>query len=196
MSQQTAKLEFQSSGMERAMAMIAVLREAGLKAAADALNEVGLMWQSAVIRHMPVDKGLARNSVGMIPAIARDEHTLECQVGTNVPYVVALEYGIPGARGLFGALQHWSYGMEPIKNWYAKDLTRLDLMNDVHDLEGTEDHARALKKLAKFEAGSTEEFAPPFRGSWQLIERRVVDRLRAKVADAIQQGLISKGQSS
>lgn len=166
----------------RGLSFLAGLATVSRQAAATALNDAAFIWQREIKRHMPVDKGLARASVNVIPARAEDE-PIKAQVGSNVEYVPYLEFGRSGG-GLWAALRSWQPGADPITHWQAKDMGILDLMRKRDKATG-EVMAVMTEKLDAAQSLETEEFAPPFRGAWQLIAARVVEHLKRRLAEAI-----------
>lgn len=183
-------LSLRYDGYAKALAFLAAMRTAGPDVVVRELNAMALTWQREIVRHMPVDNGLARASVQLQRAEMDSAGRITAAVGTNVDYVKYLEFGAEKARGLIKALSIWREGMEPIIHWYAKDM-------GIAELEAKRDAAKSDKSRANYDRrllrandNSTEEFAPPFRGSWQIIEATVVDRLRKSLARLMKQGRV------
>lgn len=185
-SSQPIKLTIDDAKFREAMALLQGLKDEGRREAAAGLNELAHRWAREIKRHMPTDKGLARNSVQVRTAKAGDT-PITASVGTNVPYVPFLEFGFPGGRGLFGALRAWAYGDEPIKHWYAKDRSILALMGKRDRARSPKSWASAQVRLDKAESANTEEFAPPFRGSWLFMAAAAVESLRYRLAKVLRE---------
>lgn len=188
------RLDYES--FAKGKAFLAAMRAAGPQHVIQSINQIALTWQREIQRHMPVEDGTARMSVQVRKAEQKPDGRIVGAVGTNTDYVQYLEFGSdkPRIRGLIKALSLWKEGMEPIKHWYAKDM-------GIADLEAKRDRAKTDKSRANYQArinkaneSSTEEFAPPFRGSWQMIAADVVRRLRSNLARLIRTGKLSEGQ--
>ncbi len=187
-------LELKSAGYAKALAFLAAMRAAGPKVVIKELGAVLILWNREVVRHMPVDNGLARASVQIRKPEQDSSGRISGAVGTNVDYVKYLEFGAENARGLMKAVSQWREGMDPIIHWYAKDMGILDL-EAKRDATAMARKKRLTyeKQLAKATSAGTEEFAPPFRGSWQKIEGAVLDRLRTSLARLMKSGKVEDG---
>lgn len=187
------KLNYES--FTKVRSFLAAMRAAGPQQVIRSINQTLFTWQRETQRHMPREDGIAQASVQVRKAEQRSDGRIVGAVGSNVDYVKYLEAGGEGkARGLIRALALWKEGMEPIRHWYAKDM-------GIADLEAKRDRAKTDKSRANYQArinkaneSSTEEFAPPFRGSWQLIAGDVLKRLRSSLARLIRTGKLSEGQ--
>lgn len=172
----------------KAMSFLASMRRAGPKVVIRELNGMLSIWQREIVRHIPVDNGIARASIQVRKAEQDDAGRIGGAVGTNVDYVKYLELGFEKATGLFKAVYDWKLGQDPIIHWAAKD-------GGIDEIKGKLSRARSDKsrlnyerRIAKAESPMTQEFAPPFRGSWNLIADRLVDRLRNGLAKLMKTG--------
>jgi hypothetical protein len=189
-------LELKSEGYAKALAFLAAMRAAGPKVVIRELNGVLNAWQRAVTFHMPKDAGIAADSVQVHKAAQDSNGRIAGAVGTNVDYVKYLEFGGENAApGLIREVSQWREGMDPIIHWHAKDFGNKD--EGVVTMEGQLARARSEKRkaflkrqIAKATASSREEFAPPFRGSWQKIEEAVIARLRTSLARLMKSGKV------
>ena len=183
----------------RTLAFLRAMAQAGPAVVADELNKIAEMWRGQVVRHMPVDNGLARSSV-QVGTANPHSNPVSAVVGTNVPYVVFLEFGFAGGTGLFAQTYKWSWGDEPATRWFAKDFDLMLLEHHGISRYWSEKEKKYVvkkvdpesikKRLAGAYSPGTEEFAPPFRGSWQLIQDQVVQRLRNRVATLLRKGVL------
>lgn len=175
---------FKNDGYVRTMSYLSALSEISLRDATDGLNAAAVMWQSEVKKHMPVEDGLARASVTVAPA-EMHRVLIRASIGSNVPYVPYLEFGNEKGRGLMKAITLWKPGMNPILNWYAKDRDLLEVLRKRDKTKSDKARARYNKILSAQESTGSAEFAPPFRGSWQIIADRVVEMVRVRLAKAL-----------
>lgn len=176
----------------KTLALLTLLSKGGPKVVASELTRIALMWQREIKLHMPVDVGLARASVAVAPAEIDMLYGVVAAVGSNVPYVPYLEFDEQG-RIAHGQVKNWKPGDPPILDWPAKRAQASKKTVVSVDEEGGARGAgrNVLGQFASRKATNSAEFMPPFRGSWQIIAPRVVDRLRKRVGDLIQQGKIS-----
>jgi hypothetical protein len=182
------KLEYDSHA--KALAFLAAMRSAGPQAVIKGINFITTRWQREIVRHMPVDKGTARQSIQVSPAEQDANGRITGAVGSNVEHVTYLEYGGKNQRGLMAALRIWRPGMDPILHWYAKDMGIADLEDKRDRAKTDKSRIRHQAAIDKANSSSTEEFAPPFRGSWQMIEEELVTGLRTRLAKLIREGKV------
>jgi hypothetical protein len=184
-------LELKSEGYAKALSFLMAMRAAGPKVVIKELNGVLTTWNREIVRHMPVDNGIARASVQIRKAEQDSNGRIAGAVGSNVEYVKYLEWGNENGRGLMKAVSQWREGMDPIIHWYAKDMGILDI-EEKRDATAMARKKRLTyeKQLAKATSADTEEFAPPFRGSWQKIEEAVIARLRTSLARLMKSGKV------
>lgn len=177
------KLRLDDGSYKRCLAFLAAMQQAGPRLIAQELNRIALVWQREIKRHMPVETGIARNSIALDPAVPTVARII-AQVGTNVPYTVYLEFGFK--YGVGPKVKAWQPGQPVITRWYAKD-------RDLAQLEMSPKRFSDSVKmtLAKAYGDSTQEFMPPFRGSWQLLAPAEIIRLRNRVANLLATGKIT-----
>ncbi|MCE9604433.1 MAG: hypothetical protein K8U03_05945 [Planctomycetia bacterium] len=177
----------------KAIGYLAAIRLAGPKVVIAELNAGLAIWGREIQRHMPIDNGLARASI-QIRAAAQDESgRISGAVGSNLDYLKYLELGGENARGLIKAVSIWKEGMSPIIHWAAKDMGIQDLQDKFgRTRSGSKRRATLEKQLAKANNSSTEEFAPPFRGSWPLVSDRILNRLRTRLVNLLRTGKIDE----
>jgi hypothetical protein len=176
--------ELPGSQMLRVMSFLKALEIAGPKTVASELNKAVMLWKRDIVRHVPVDVGLLRESFGTALAHKGQLPYLEAAVGTNVPYAVYLEFGTRYIAS--GQVLNWSSGQPPIYDWPAKradatlDRTVLEI-----DSEGRGRNAMgaAFRKGASQTSGA--EFMPYMRGSWPLTEKVLIPRLVNALAKAM-----------
>ncbi len=144
-----------------------LLKKRGPAAVANGLNEMIGIWQREIIRRAPVDTGLFRQSINTIRATPQ---RTEAAVGTNVPYAIDLEYD-PSGHIASGLVKAWTPGTPVVVDWPAKSRRGAEARD---------------KKTGRFLAGKggggREQIMPPFRGSWQNIQKKMTGKLRARVA--------------
>lgn len=156
------------------------LAEIGDREVVGALNHAALMWLREIQRHMPVDTGLARESMNISPASLSQAGGFEASVGTNVPYVFYLEFGTRYIAS--GQVKAWRPGQSPVLMWPAKEA---DLPRPGRSKPGSKARARKEAILGKALDPSTAEFMPPMRGSWQIIREDVKLAIRERLALAL-----------
>lgn len=177
-----ASFRFDQGKSRRTMAMLAALASQVPQEAIREVDRMVLRWQSEVKRHMPVDKGLAKNSVAVVTATMMGGGAIQGKVGTNVPYVPYLEFGTRFIAG--GQVLTWKPGMTPVLTWPAKEegLGQQKVWKD----SATGKFVRAgTAGSAPITAADSPEFMPPFRGSWQLIAGVLLDHARKTLAAVI-----------
>ncbi len=162
------------------MAYLLGLAEIGDREVVGALNHAALMWLREIQRHMPVDVGLARESMNISPATLSQQGGFEAAVGTNVPYVFYLEFGTRYIAK--GQVRDWRPGQSPVMMWPAKEE---GLPRPGSSRPGTKARARKEAILAKALDPATAEFMPPMRGSWQIIRDDVKMAIRERLAIAL-----------
>ena len=167
---------------ERCKAFLRGISLAGRTEAAKAINMMLAKWEAEIKKHMPVGvggteknprlPGLLKNSVQISPAAADGDGPVVGAVGTNVEYGKFIEMGTKYIAG--GAVQQWKFGEPLILMWPAKMANR-----------------KKVRLRSDGTPMSREELMPPFRGSWQLIEQKMLDMLRNRLARLMQQGKVT-----
>ncbi len=142
-----------------------LLGKVGPAAVANGLNDIASDWQREIIKRAPVDTGLYRQSINTIRATAAN---VEAAVGTNVPYAIELEYN-PRGHIASGAVKAWTPGTPVVVDWPAK----------------TARGGSSRGKKGQFKKGSggggREQIMPPFRGTWQIIQKQLLLKMRSRV---------------
>lgn len=173
----------------KALAFLAAMRSAGPRVVIKSLNTMLLAWQREIIRHMPVDNGIARASIQVRKAEQDSDGRISGSVGTNVDYVKYLEFSFEKSpTGLFADVKKWVPGDAPIVSWAAKDDAIEELRQKSQRARSAKSRLNYERRIAKAASPGSEEFAPPFRGSWQNISAGVIDRLRNSLAKLMKSG--------
>lgn len=181
---------FDDAAYQKSMAFIRAMKQAGPRVIKRELNAIAFKWEKEIKRHMPVDMGIAKNSIQVRKAEEDENGHIVAEVGGNVPHLVWLEFGAEKARGLMKALTVWKPGMDPIIHWYAKDMPLEELAAKRDKAKKFTTYLNYYKRLHKATDSNTEEFAPPFRGSWQRISEDLIRRLRRTLAQLMREGKV------
>ena len=158
---------------ERCKAFLRGISLAGRTEAAKALNKMAAAWHREIVNHMPVETGVARASVQIRPADEDGSGPVEAAVGSNIDYIPYLEFGTKYIAG--GAVKNWKFGDPPILVWPAK----------------MGDRKRGPRVRSDGSVMRREELMPPFRASWQIIQEKMLDMLRNRLARLMQQGKVT-----
>ncbi len=171
--------EFDRLRTSKTLAMLNALAKGGPRVVAIELNKGVLIWKFEIVRHHPVDSGLARNSWNVELASPNIQGALLfADAGSNVPYVVFLEFGTELiARGKVKA---WQPGDAPILDWPAK---RGDASEETATSEDEQGRRRNPEgRPVEGPGGDAAEFMPPVRGSWPIVQPQIQANLRASLA--------------
>src|SRR5580704_18305173 len=96
----------------RVQSYLLALSEFGPRVIVSELNRMAFNWLREIVHHCPVDIGLARQSFNIAPANLGQGVNVEAAVGSNVFYLVYLEFGTRYiARG---EVEAWVPGQTPI----------------------------------------------------------------------------------
>ena len=173
----------------KAQAFLKLFQQAGLRVVAEEMNQMCLRWQAEIQLHMPVDKGHARRNVNVILAdpSAPTPDLIRASVGTNVPYVIFLEFD-PSGRIASGQVQERTVGNDVILDWPAKRGEETDQTGVLRAKDGSIRNRKG--RFIKRKAGAATEFMPPFRGSWLVIAPEVLSHMRKRVAQFMRDGVI------
>lgn len=164
----------------KTVALLRALGRGGPREVAAALNDGAFIWHAEIVKHTPVDEGLLRASWAIALASAEQQgDNVHSRIGSNVPYSVFIEFGTKWIAG--GAVKSWRAGQQPILDWPAKRAGQAKFDN----LHGAAKAAHE-KKIAREQKAGREEFMPPMRGSWPLVQLKVQERLKKRLQDLMQ----------
>ncbi len=137
-----------------------------------ALRDIAVKWQMEAKMRIPVDTGLARNTI--LREQGRDSQGLFCAVGSNQKYSKYIEFGTKRiARGLVKALglREDITDSQAIKIWPAKNA---NLVDEVTGKASRRAISAIDKRLA---SGGSQEQMPWLRTSFMAIRDWAIKRL-------------------
>ncbi len=190
MSDDGIKFTLDDAQHQKAMAFLYAIRAAGPKAVIRSLNTMLSTWQREIRRHIPVDLGIARASIQVRKAEQDAAGRISGAVGSNIEYLKYIEWGAERGHGLIKAIAAWKLGDALIIHWAAKDDAVEELREKARRARKDTTRLNYERRIARAESPSTEEFAPPFRGSWALISGSVIERLRNTLAKLMKEGKV------
>ena len=172
---------FNGHRTRRTLNLLSSLAENGPKEIAIALQQGAFLWHGEIVKHTPVAEGLLRASWAIATANTGGD-IVSASVGTNVPYAVFIEFGTRWIAQ--GAVLAWGSDQGPILDWEAKRSGQKKFDN----LHGAAKKAHE-DKVARDQAAGREEFMPPMRASWNLVEEKVQVIFRNRLRDLMMRGV-------
>lgn len=184
-----------TSGLTQFAAALLFAQKAALDACWKELRRWGQEFRRRVVRVTPVgpkDGGTARQ--GWSVTNERTAREMSVTVGTNVPYVVFLEYGT--SRIAKGKVMAWREGDRPVMSWPAKSAGLPDFGRTTDKGAagrfGTKRYERSVKLLDRaFTAGQGEQM-PMLRPIGYEIGPQVLESMREAMRRGFDDGMAKR----